>query len=173
LQGNEALAATTVVDGDYIGPPAPLDLVGRAELSKLPAVPGATLGVQYVFRDGPFGDVMHGLVFEDGRLVAQQLGKLEHIDVMVEVTYRAMARRRAGEITMLEALEGGNVAGDLGPLALLAGIQESHEFHAAELATGRHAFALAALGQVWRTPELMQRMRDLDASLRPARSQMS
>ena len=146
------MAVTTVVDGAYLGPPAPLDLVGRPELSMLPSIPGATLCVQYLFRDGPFGDVMHALVFEDGQLVAQHLGKLERIDAMVEVTYRAMARVRAGEITILAALEGGKVAGELGPLALLAGITESKEFHAAELATGRHAIALAALGQVWRIP---------------------
>ena len=168
LQGNDAMAVTTVVDGAYLGPPAPLDLVGRPELSMLPSIPGATLGVQYLFHDGPFGDVMHTLVFEDGRLVAQHLGKLERIDAMVEVTYRAMARVRAGEITILEALEGGKVAGELGPLALLAGITESKEFHEAELATGRHAIALAALGQVWRHPELMRRMRDLEVPTPPA-----
>jgi hypothetical protein len=167
LQGDDAMAVTTVVDGAYTGPPAPLNLVGRPELEKMPRVPGGNLGVQYLFRDGPFGDVLHAFIFEEGHLVAQQLGKIEHMDVMVELTYRAMARVRAGEITIIEGLEGGSVAGELGPLALLAGISESPEFHEAELASGRHALALAAMGQVWRNPELMATMRDLQASMAP------
>lgn len=168
LQGNDAMAVTTVVEGAYTGPPAPLNLVGRPELERLPHVPGGNLNVQYLFRQGPFGDVLHALIFEEGRPVAQQLGKVEHMDVMVEVTYRAMARVRAGEITIIEALEDGNVAGQLGPLALLAGITESPEFHEAELASGRHALALAALAHVWRNPELFATMRDLQTRSGPA-----
>jgi hypothetical protein len=59
-----------------------------------------------------------------------------------------MAEVRAAEKTILEALEGGAVRGDIGPLATLAGIVESAAFHAAELATGRHALALATLGEL-------------------------
>jgi len=168
LQGNDAMAVTTIVDGAHIGPPAPLDLVGRPELERLPRIPGGNLRVQYHFPDGPFGDVLHALIFEEGRLVGQHLGKIEQMDVMVDVTYRAMTRVRAGEITIIEALEGGNVAGQLGPLALLAGITESPEFHEAELATGRHGIAMAAFGQVWRNPELIATMRDLQAFTGPA-----
>jgi hypothetical protein len=152
LRGDAALDATTVVaavpDGTYIGPPAPLNLGSRVELASLPAVPGATFGVQYRYRNGPFGDVNHVLRFEDGRLAQERLGTLDGADVVVGATYRAMAQVRAGERTILEALEEGSVTGELGPLAALAGILESPEFHAAERATGRHAFALAALGEL-------------------------
>jgi hypothetical protein len=60
-----------------------------------------------------------------------------------------MALIRAGELTVLEALnDGGRVEGELGPLAMLAGIAESPEFNAAQRATGRHALALAVLGEL-------------------------
>jgi hypothetical protein len=59
-----------------------------------------------------------------------------------------MALVRAGEITIIEALEDGTVDGPVGALGLLAGISEDPRFHAAELATGRHAIALAALGDL-------------------------
>ena len=161
LQGNDALAVTTVVDGEYAGPPAPVNMAGRPELSQMPSIPGATFQVQYLLRDGPFGDVSYAMTFQEGRVGDELLGTVEKPDVFVDVTYRALARVRAGEITIIEALEGGNVAGELGPLMLLAGVLESEEYHAAELATGRHAIVLAALGQVWRRPDLMFRMRDL------------
>ncbi len=152
LRGDAALEATTVVaavaGGTYVGPPAPLNLGGRDELASLPVVPGATVGVQYRYRNGPFGDVNHVLRFDDGRLTDERLGTLEGADAVVEVTYRAMALVRAGELSILEALEDGSVTGELGPLAALAGILESPEFRAAEQATGRHALALAALGEV-------------------------
>lgn len=59
-----------------------------------------------------------------------------------------MALVRAGEMTILEALEGGSVDGPVGALGVLAGISEDPRFHRAELATGRHAIALAALGDL-------------------------
>jgi len=59
-----------------------------------------------------------------------------------------MALVRAGEITIIDALVGGNVEGREGALALLAGIHEDPRFHAAELATGRHAIALAAFAEL-------------------------
>jgi hypothetical protein len=59
---------------------------------------------------------------------------------------------RSGECTIIDALEGGTLHGELGPLALLAGILESPEFHAAELATGGHGFALAVIGELRSNP---------------------
>jgi hypothetical protein len=152
LRGDEALRRTTVkatsVDGAYVGPPAPLNLLWRPELEELPVVPGATVAVQYIYRNGPFGDVNHGLRFVDGRCVDESLGTLADAVVTVDVPYRAMALVRAGEMTILEALEDGSVDGPVGALAVLAGITEDPRFHAAELATGRHAIALAALGDL-------------------------
>jgi hypothetical protein len=152
LRGNEAYAATTVAaydaDGPYVGPPAPYNLGRRPELDAMPTIAGATLGVEYRYRRGPFGDVTYALSFRDGRLVDEQLAAPDAPDVVVDVTYRAMALVRAGAITILDALEDGGVTGELGPLGVLAGISESEEFHAAELATGPHAIALAALGEL-------------------------
>jgi hypothetical protein len=148
LSGDDALTATTVVTGDYTGPPAPLNLACRPELVALPLVPHASIGVQYTYRAGPFGDVSYALTFENGRLDREQLGPLADPDVVVEVSYRTFALVRAGEMTVLEALEDGHVDGEIGPLAVLAGISESDEFRDAERATGRHAFALATLGQL-------------------------
>lgn len=104
--------------------------------------------VQYRYCDGPFGDVNYALSFVDGRCVDESLGVVAEASVSVEVPYRAMALVRAGDITILEALEGGSVDGPVGALAVLAGISEDPRFHAAELATGRHAIALAALGDL-------------------------
>lgn len=111
-------------------------------------VPDATLAAQYRYRRGPFGDVTEVMWFDEGRFVEQRPGETDAADVYVDVTYRALALVRAGEITVIQALEGGAVKGDLGGLAALAGIVESPEFHAAELATGRHSIALSVLGEL-------------------------
>jgi hypothetical protein len=148
LRGDEAMRRTTVIADDYVGPPAPLNLMARPELDALPHVPGATLVVQYLYRNGPFGDVSYALSFEDGRVVDECLGRVTDPTVTVAVSYRAMALVRAGEMTILEALEQGSVDGPLGALGVLGGISEDPRFHAAELATGRHAIALAALAEL-------------------------
>jgi hypothetical protein len=170
LRGTAALLATTVVataaDGPYVGPPAPLNLSGRPEIRSMPTASGATFGVQYVFKDGPFGDVDYVQHFVDGRLVEERLGSLHERDVVVSMTYRAMALVRAGEWTVIEALEGGSVVGDLGPLAALAGIAEGPEYHDAELATGPHMLGLAALGELDADPTYAAAVEQLAASTR-------
>jgi hypothetical protein len=162
LVGNDALAATTITttssDGEYVGVPAPMDLISRPELDAVLEVPDVTLGVQYTFRNGPFGDVTYVLDFVDGRVVDQRLDTLDDPDVGVDVSYRAMAQVRAGTLSILEAIEHGNVTGRVGPMALLAGISESPEFHAAEQATGTHALALATMGELWAQPEVAEAM---------------
>ena len=152
LRGNDALRRTTVVtplhDGRYVGAPAPLNLRSRPELDDMQVVPGATLNVQYHYRSGPFGDVDYGMSFVDGRCTEEILGEIPDPMVTIDVTYRAMALTRAGEITVIDALEGGGIEGAEGALMLIAGIREDPHYHAAELATGRHAIALAALGDL-------------------------
>ena len=65
----------------------------------------------------------------------------------VGITFARMVAVRDGRITILEALEGGGtVAGELGPLMLLGGMEESPELHAAELACGPSGPVLAAHG---------------------------
>jgi hypothetical protein len=167
LRGNDALIATEVrapADGsDYIGTPAPLNLLTRREASSLPTLPGASLSVQYTYPEGPFGTVEYALEFEDGQIVDERLATIDLPDAHVEVSYLTMARVRAGEMTILEALDGSKIQGELGPLAALAGISESPEFHAVELATGRHALALGALGLFDADPAFAHGMVELAA----------
>ncbi len=145
-RGEAALATATITDGDYHGPPCPGDLVVRPELHAMPEVAGATITVQYVFGDGPFGAVHHVLYFEDGRITYDQWGAVDGPDVTVQVPYQAISKVRSGEWGVLDALEHGTVEADLGPLAMLAGLLESPEFHDAEQATSGHSYALGGLG---------------------------
>ncbi len=153
LDGDEAMRAATVVtqlqDGPYTGPPAPADLLGRPEFDALPVVADAALVVAYTFRRGPFGVVHHWFKFDSGRPVDDGFGELDEADVRIEVEYRAIPLVRSGEQAMLDLLAGGTIEGDLGPLAMLGGLLEEPAFRAADLATGRHAFALATLGELW------------------------
>jgi hypothetical protein len=156
LRDDDAMRAVTVVapvrDGVYTGPPCPGDLLVRGELDGVPSIPDASLLFEYTFSQGPFGVVHHWLRFENGRPVADGFGEIEAPDVRVGVAYRAVPLVRSGERTIIDVLEGGTLQGDLGPLGLLAGILESPEFHAAELATGGHGFALAVIGELWSNP---------------------
>jgi hypothetical protein len=156
LRDDDAMRVMSVVapvrDGTYTGPPCPADLLGRGELVGVPSIPDASLLVQYTFSDGPFGVVHHWLRFENGRLVSDGFGEVGSADVRVGVPYWAVPMVRSGECTIIDALEGGALQGELGPLGLLAGILESPEFHDAELATGRHGFALAVVGELWSNP---------------------
>jgi hypothetical protein len=157
LWGDEAMRATIAVaqlpDGtEYCGPPAPGDLRARSELANLPTIPGASVTVAYAFAQGPFGMVNHWLRFEDGRLVTDGIGEFDEADVHVTMPFSAVPRVRSGECSILDVLEEGTIRGDIGPLALLAGILEGPEFHAAELATGNHAYSLTVLGQLQTNP---------------------
>jgi hypothetical protein len=157
LRDDDAMRAITVVapvaDGTYTGPPSPADLLGRPELDAAPSVPGASLVVAYAFSGGPFGRVHHWLRYEDGRPVEEGFGEPASADVRIGTRYREIALIRSGEHTVLDALDGGTIEGAIGPMALLAGILESPEYEAAELASGTHGDALSVLGELWARPE--------------------
>jgi hypothetical protein len=152
LRDDDAWRATTIsamtATGLYTGPPAPMNFACRPELDLLPHIPGASLCAQFRFPVGPFGAVQYALRFNDGRVVDEFLGEREDVDVRIEMTYRNMALARAGEITVIDALEGGSVIGDVGALMALGGISESPEYQRAERATGQHAIALSVLGEL-------------------------
>ena len=156
VDGTDALSLTIVAerrsDGCYVGPPSPMDLGGQSELADLPSLPDATLTVQYEYPAGPFGHVSFAIAFVDGRVDAMQLGRVPEPDATVEVSFRVMAQVRRGDLSILEALEHGRVAGKLGPLGLLAGISESPEFHQTELACGASGLALGNLGATLANP---------------------
>jgi hypothetical protein len=160
LSGNAALSVTTLVTSasgqPYVGPPAPLDFSRHNRLAALPRMPGATLAAQFSFRRGPFGDVSYALVFVDGQLSEERLETLDDPDVVVEVTYRNMGLLRAGRIGIIEALEGGRIDGEVGPVSMLAGLLESPEFGEVELVTDvADVLALATLGELWADPRFV------------------
>jgi hypothetical protein len=142
-----------VADGVYTGPPSPADLLGRPELAAKPRVPDATLVVAYTLTGGPFGTVHHWLRYENGKPVAEGLGAVDDADVRIGIRYREVALVRAGQHTVIDALVDGTIDGAVGPMAMLAGILEGPEYEAAELASGRHGFALSVLGDLWAHPE--------------------
>lgn len=150
LSGTEALAAMRVVTpGRGEGVPPPLDMRDTAELALLPEVPGATLVVQFEFADGPFGHVSFWLSFEDGRCAGLDFGRTDEPDVTIAISFQRMVRVRTGETTILEALEnGGRVDGALGPIMLVAGLEESPELRAVEMACGPAGAVLARVGEV-------------------------
>jgi hypothetical protein len=163
LRGEAALAAATVTDGAYTGPPCPGDLVSRPELQAMPEVPGATITVLYEFGNGPFGAVHHVLFFENGRITRDQWGAVDAPDVAVHVPYQAIIKVRSGEWGVLDALEHGSIDAEIGPLAMLAGVLESPEFHEAEQATGGHSHALGGLGRLDADPEFTHASEQLAA----------
>lgn len=169
LDGTAALAGFTCVEPDgRCGPPPPLDLRDTPALLTLPRVPGASLSVQYEYRDGPFGPVDFVLRFEDGGVVDAVLGTAEDPDVRVAVPYGAIAAVRCGERTLYEALEDGKVQGDMGPLMTAAGLFDSPAFRAAELETcGAAAAVLATFGLVAATPAWREMLAALAAVTAP------
>jgi hypothetical protein len=171
LRDDDAMRAVTVVapvaDGVYTGPPSPADLLGRPELAAAPSVPDASLIVEYTFTGGPFGTVRHWLRYEDGKPVAEGFGGNDAADVRIGIRYREVALVRSGQHTVLDALEGGTIDGAIGPIALLAGILESPEYEAAELASGGHGFALSVLGDLWAHPEWIAALDALAAQTDP------
>ena len=172
LQDDDAMRAVTVAaqldDGRYVGPPAPADLLARPEICEMPTIADSSLTVEYTFGGGPFGVVHHWIRFDDGKPTKDGFGVLEAADVRIGVNFWAIPRVRSGEQTILDALEGGSIVGELGPLAMLAGLLEAPEFHAAELATGRHSFALAVLGELWANETWINALHELAAQTESA-----
>ena len=145
LDGNEALRRSTAIvelpDGSmYTGVPAPMDLGARVELAAMPYLIGANLTVHYRFFNGPFGDVDYVLDFVNGQLASERLGPpANKCEAFVGIRYRNMGLLRTGQCTMLEAVEGGQLDGEVSSLVALAAIYETPEFEAAHMATGRYA----------------------------------
>ena len=136
----------------------------QPELGDLPTIPGASVEVQYEYRNGPFGPVSFGLSFADGQVAGMCLGRLGAADVTVSCSFLQMARVRRGDIAILDVLtDGGTVAGEQGPLALVGGLSESPEFRRAEMACGRSGLVLGVLGEVHGNPTHTASLADLVA----------
>lgn len=166
--GTEAMAALTVAHRSesqvVTGPPSPADITMTGGLDHLPRIPEATLTTQFRLVAGPFGPVDFWWTFEDGISTGMGFGVVAEHDVWVQIRYQRMVAVRRGEISVVEALEeGGKVDGGVGPLMLLAGLQESPELLAAGKACGPSGPVLADLGRVTSGREHRQAMADLAA----------
>jgi hypothetical protein len=146
--GTEVLAACCVVHDGNEEPPSPLDIEVVPELAELPYQPEATLLTQYHHRGGPFGPFDWWWNFIDGQSDEMGFGVAEDPDVVVKIRFQRLIGIRTDAISIYEAIEGGRVDGEVGPLMLLAGLQESVELHDAELACGPSGPVLANLGLV-------------------------
>ena len=168
LSGTDVLAAVRVVaSGQAETSAPPLELAAIAELDRLPLVPGAALRVQYEFSAGPFGPVSFWMTFSDGRSTGMGFHTVSDPDATVRITFAKMAAVRAGEMTVLQALEdGGQVDGGIGPLMVLAGLEESPELRAAEVACGPAGGVLGTMGAVWDSVEHREAMAALAAVTR-------
>jgi hypothetical protein len=159
LDGTAAMDALTVAyaaGGSIVtGRPSPLDIGDTAEIDALPAIPDATLVTQFRLFSGPFGPVRFWWTFVDGLSTDMAFGDHPEPDVIVRIRFQRMVAVRCGHISVLEALEDGGqiLEGGVGPLMLLAGLQESPELLAAGRACGPSGPALAALGRVTDRPE--------------------
>ena len=140
--------------GVYRGGPPPLDIDQYAGLAELPTIEGATLTVQFVLADGPFGDVNCVQFWVDGRMNRTMLGTVPDPDVLVRSPYWNMPLLRDGSISTLEGLEqGGGISGSTGSLAAYAGLLESEPFQRAQRACANRAGrALAAVGKLNAVP---------------------
>jgi len=168
LDGNEALLRTTATaeldDGTYVGTPAPMDLLCRPELALVTRRPDATMVVHHRLTAALFGDLDYVVDIVDGQLVGERLSPPEtKPDVFIEISYRKLGLVRTGQCTILEAIEGGKIDGDVGALAALAAIYESPEVEAAFRATGSQSLALATLGELGAVPGFQERFAELIA----------
>jgi hypothetical protein len=155
LSGTDAMVRTTMAvpaSGAGGAPLPPVGLTARPEAAALPMLFGATLRTQFVHPGGPFGEFTWVLDFDEGRIAGEGYGSAPDADVVVKVSYRNMALTRAGEMTTLEALAGGEIGGDLAAMATLAAILESAEFQAVMLPTAGHCLAIATLGELRSDP---------------------
>jgi hypothetical protein len=152
VDGSAVLAACRVVVDGHEAPPSPLDIEVVPELDELPYQPEATLLTQYHHRGGPFGPFDWWWSFVDGRSDDMGFGLVEDPDVVVKIRYQRLISVRTDAISIYEAIDGGKVDGEVGPLMLLAGLQESPELHQAELACGPSGPVLANLGLVMDQP---------------------
>lgn len=160
--GTAALATCALVEADGSESLlSPLDVGHRPELDDLPVLPGADVTIQYHLAKGPFGDVSVWWAFESGRSRAIGLGTDPEADIVARVPFQRIAPVRAGTMSILEALEGGEVEGGEGPLMLYAGLEESAELQAVGRSCGPSAAVLGALGLVTSQPAFREALRML------------
>ena len=98
--GARATLATTIgeqrPDGEYVGPPPPLDLAREPELERLRRIPDANLTLHYELRAAPFGAMQSSMVFVDGQLERLTAGLVGVADVVIELPFRQLMRMRGG-----------------------------------------------------------------------------
>jgi len=149
LAGAAAMAATRVVDANGPGgsmSAPPMGLAAR-DRTHLPPMFGATMRVQLMLTDGPFGPFQYAFELVDGVPVRERFGAAL-ADVVITLPYRTVALVFAGRISVLEAIADGEIAGELAALAALAGVLEGDELRAHMARLAPAALALTTLGEL-------------------------
>ena len=88
--------------------------------------------------------------------------------MVVTLPYQAIASVFADRISVLEAVAGGELAGELAALAALAGVFEGDEFRALMARSAPCALALVALGDLRTSPEFVSALAYVVATTSPA-----
>jgi hypothetical protein len=151
------LEATEVVDpgSGQVWLPPPLDEVRLPWAEELPVIPTVgSFGVQQTLVGTPFGDLDLHARIDRGRLVDVALGMLPSADLLVVRGYDQALQERAGEIDLMDSLEGGRVEGDFQLMTVFIGLYESDECVAARQAlTHPWCAPLTRLGAWLSSPE--------------------
>jgi hypothetical protein len=106
----------------------------RAELSGLPAIPGATARLQHVVSGAPDGEVAYTLAFADGRVVEATVGRDDDAaDCTFLETHDDAVRIAAGELDLHVAFMQGRVkmTGDMGRFMAVLDCTQGEPYRAA------------------------------------------
>lgn len=112
----------------------------RELFADLPARPGATARVAHVVTGAPQGDVVVGLVVDDGRVASAAIGPLaaadtgpDTADLTITTTYADARLLAAGDLDPSVAVMRGRakVAGDVGKLLAVLPLTRTPQYRAA------------------------------------------
>jgi hypothetical protein len=120
-----------VVDGSPIAVP-PLDELGI--YGGLPEIPDATLQIHYEVTSTPIGTIRVRLALVDGRMVSARAVEAfpdgDEPTVFVSIEWARHLEWRAGECTLLEALEGAHIEARWQTMLLAHGLLQQDEWTA-------------------------------------------
>jgi hypothetical protein len=162
--GNTLMSGTSLFDAasGHIEPVPFVDEVVVDWAAGLPEIPTAgPLVMAQVATRSPFGTVGVEYRIERATVVAVRIGggdgrfddeSAAEPDVVVRRTYRNCLLERAGQLDVLESLDGGDVRGSVHALSYLLGVWDSDECRAARRRLGRSGGALGDLGELLSRP---------------------
>lgn len=165
------LEGTTILEapnGAKRYPVPPLDERGVGPHS-FAGVPGAGVSLRLILSHSPFGTVDIVQRFVNGRRTQFQVNGDQDVEVegVGVLTYEAYVRYRTGEISLMEALEGGEPNGSWPKLMLAAGLIDDPAYRTDveyAAASPRARRGLATLGEIVSSPNYVDALEDLAAS---------